>query len=130
HRHLAAGEAPSVAAERGTNELVGAVIGSTLTTVVVFVPLGLLQGMVGQFFAALSLTLAGAVLLSLVYALLFIPVPAARFLKAHEGKGENLGRLSRMYDAFLRRALVRPMWVIAVTLIVPLVGGLLYFRLG
>ena len=75
HRHLAAGETPDAAAEHGTNELVGAVIGSTLTTVVVFVPLGLLQGMVGQFFAALSLTLSGAVLLSLVYALLFIPVP-------------------------------------------------------
>jgi CzcA family heavy metal efflux pump len=129
HRHLAAGESPSVAAEHGTNELVGAVVGSTLTTVVVFVPLGLLQGMVGQFFAALSLTLAGAVLLSLVYALLFIPVPAARFLKAHQGKGEDLGRLSRVYDSLLGRALVRPRWVIVVTLIVAVVGGLLYFRL-
>jgi multidrug efflux pump subunit AcrB len=49
-----------VAAERGTNELVGAVVGSTLTTVVVFVPWRMLQGMVGQFFAALSLTLSGA----------------------------------------------------------------------
>src|SRR5438093_11820340 len=39
HRHLAKGETPEVAAERGTNELVGAVVGSTLTTVVVFIPL-------------------------------------------------------------------------------------------
>jgi multidrug efflux pump subunit AcrB len=82
HRHLMAGETPVAAADHGTNELVGAVIGSTLTTVVVFVPLGMLQGVVGEFFAALSLTLSGAVLLSLVYALLFIPIPAARFLKA------------------------------------------------
>ncbi len=37
---------------------------------------GLLQGVVGQFFSALSLTLSAAVLLSLVYALLFIPIPA------------------------------------------------------
>ena len=78
HRHRAAGETVAVAAEKGTTELLAAVVGSTLTTVVVFVPLGLLQGVVGQFFAALSLTLAAAVLLSLVYALLFIPNAAAR----------------------------------------------------
>ena len=65
HRHRSAGETVPVAAERGTQELLAAVIGSTLTTVVVFVPLGLLQGVVGQFFAALSMTLAAAVLLSL-----------------------------------------------------------------
>ena len=62
----------------GAGTAFGAVVGSTLTTVVVFIPLGLLQGVVGQFFAALSLTLSSAVLLSLLYALLFIPVPAAR----------------------------------------------------
>ena len=81
HRHRSAGETVAVAAERGTQELLAAVIGSTLTTVVVFVPLGLLQGVVGQFFAALSMTLAAAVLLSLVYALLFIPGIAGRFLR-------------------------------------------------
>src|SRR5205823_10375729 len=80
-------------------------------------------------FAAVSLTLSGAVLLSLVYALLFIPVPAARFLKAHGGTGAGLGWLSARYESFLRRALARPVWVIGVTLIVAPVGGLLYFRL-
>jgi multidrug efflux pump subunit AcrB len=53
HRHRALGEPVAVAAEKGTQELLAAVVGSTLTTVVVFVPLGLLQGVVGQFFAAL-----------------------------------------------------------------------------
>jgi multidrug efflux pump subunit AcrB len=129
HRHLATGETPGVAAERGTNELVGAVVGSTLTTVVVFVPLGLLQGMVGQFFAALSLTLAGAVLLSLVYALLFIPVPAARFLKPHPEEARVLGRLSGWYESVVRHALMRPRRVIAITLLVAAIAGLLYFKL-
>lgn len=46
--------------------LIAAVTGSTLTTVVVFAPLGLLQGVVGQLFSALSLTLAAAALLALV----------------------------------------------------------------
>jgi CzcA family heavy metal efflux pump len=129
HRHLAAGETPEAAAERGTNELVGAVVGSTLTTVVVFLPLALLQGMVGQFFAALSLTLSGAVLLSLVYALLFIPVPAARMLKPQHAARETHGWTARRYEAFLGGALGRPLWVIAVTLVVAAIGGLLYFRL-
>src|SRR5436309_1546023 len=130
HRHLAKGEAPADAADHATNELVGAVVGSTLTTVVVFVPLGLLQGMVGQFFSALSLTLSAAVLLSLVYALLFIPLPAARFLKsrpeglhddgtravADRGGDKAVGRLSAWYESFLRRAVARPLVVIGVTL--------------
>jgi CzcA family heavy metal efflux pump len=129
HRHLASGQTPATAAELGTNELVDAVIGSTLTTVVVFVPLGLLQGMVGQFFAALSLTLSAAVLLSLVYALLFIPIPAARFLRSHGREAGGAGRLAQSYESMLRWSLHRPLLVIAVTLLVALIGGLLYFRL-
>src|SRR6185436_5378417 len=122
HRHLAAGETPEHAAEHGTNELVGAVVGSTLTTVVVFVPLALLQGMVGQFFAALSLTLSGAVLLSLVYALLFIPVPAARLLKRQQAVPESHGWVARRYEGFLTRALARPLLVIGVTILAAAVG--------
>jgi CzcA family heavy metal efflux pump len=146
HRHLMAGETPVAAADHGTNELVGAVIGSTLTTVVVFVPLGMLQGVVGEFFAALSLTLSGAVLLSLVYALLFIPVPAARFLKARRTQhpapstqhpeGAHLsdaphdsGWMARRYESFLTGALGRPLLVIVVTVAIAVVGALLYFRL-
>jgi CzcA family heavy metal efflux pump len=135
HRHLTAGETPVEAAEHGTNELVGAVVGSTLTTVVVFIPLAYLQGMVGQFFAALSLTLSGAVLLSLVYALLFIPVPAARFLRTqahgghHEIEERQLGWLGRRYESFIRRALGRPIVVILITVVVAALGGLMYFRL-
>jgi CzcA family heavy metal efflux pump len=138
HRHLAAGETPENAAEHGTNELVGAVIGSTLTTVVVFIPLAYLQGMVGQFFAALSLTLSGAVLLSLFYALFFIPIPAAHFLRTRAGapraRGESLdstglGWLGRQYESFIRRAVARPIFVIAATLLVAALGGLIYLRL-
>jgi CzcA family heavy metal efflux pump len=151
HRHLGGGETPEIAADHGTNELVGAVIGSTLATVVVFLPLGLLQGMVGQFFAALSLTLSGAVLLSLVYALLFIPLLAARFLRPrlHDDRQSDHGRradsevrddgdsaadrehgwLGRRYASFLRRALARPIGVVAITIAVAAIGGLLYFQL-
>jgi CzcA family heavy metal efflux pump len=128
HRHLDGGEQLEVALERGTNELVGAVLGSTLTTVVVFVPLGLLQGVVGQFFAALSLTLASAVLLSLIYSLLFIPIPAAILLKP---RSEPAGAWSVgvRYERILRRLLDHAGLVIGATLVLAASGGLLYFRL-
>src|SRR5207253_5347916 len=61
-------------------ELMAAVIGSTITTVVVFLPLVLLAGVTGQFFTALSVALTVAVLISLVLALTLIPLLADSFL--------------------------------------------------
>lgn len=61
-------------------ELMAAVIGSTITTVVVFLPLVLLEGVTGQFFSALSVALTVSVLVSLVLALTLIPLMADRFL--------------------------------------------------
>src|SRR6185436_10504225 len=65
YRHLDAGQIPADAVASAMHEIVAPVVGSTLTTVVVFVPLGMLSGVVGQFFKALSITLASAVLISL-----------------------------------------------------------------
>jgi len=59
-----------------TDEILAPVAGSTLTTVVVFAPLGLLEGVVGQFFRSFSLALASAVLLSLALAVTLIPILA------------------------------------------------------
>ncbi len=64
----------------GTDEIFGPVAGSTLTTVVVFAPLGLLTGVVGEFFRSFALALAIAVLLSLVLAITLIPIVAGRLL--------------------------------------------------
>ncbi|HEY3383359.1 MAG TPA: efflux RND transporter permease subunit [Vicinamibacterales bacterium] len=141
HRHRAAGETVTVAAEKGTQELIAAVTGSTLTTVVVFVPLGLLQGVVGQFFSALSLTLAAAVLLSLAYALLFIPNLAARWLLPVRSSATGLPAgavaqpraalpwLSHRYQAMLRRALKRPALVVLVTIAFAGLGVLFFEKL-
>jgi CzcA family heavy metal efflux pump len=129
HRHRAAGEKVAVAAEKGTQELLAAVVGSTLTTVVVFVPLGLLEGVVGQFFAALSLTLSAAVLLSLVYALLFIPNAARRFLKDRPEHTARLGWLTERYRSLLHASLLRPRRVAGVTLALAVLGAFLFFRL-
>src|SRR4029453_10590569 len=80
HRRLhESGRAESV--EHATHELIAPIVGSTLTTVVVFAPLGLLSGIVGQFFRALSLTLSAAVLISLVLSLTLIPLLASAWIK-------------------------------------------------
>src|SRR5205814_1213552 len=66
-----------------STEITGAVIGSTLTTVLVFVPLAFIVGVYGQFFASLSWSLSIAVLVSMVISLTIVPVFAARFLAKH-----------------------------------------------
>jgi len=72
-------------------EIAGAVIGSTMTTVIVFVPLALIAGVYGQFFASLSWALSIAVLVSMVISLTLVPVFAAKFLAGRPMPGP--GRL-------------------------------------
>ena len=89
-------------------ELIWPVTTSTVTTVVVFLPLGLLQGVVGQFFAALATTLTLAVLVSLVLALTLIPLLAEQFVTAHEvaaasPRWQPLARLEAALDALAPR---------------------------
>jgi CzcA family heavy metal efflux pump len=130
-RHRSSGQSPDEAAVTGTNELVAAVVGSTLTTVVVFVPLGLLRGVAGQFFSALSLTLASAVLLSLFYALLFIPNATRWVLAGHEiaERERRPGWLAARYRALLAGALRRPVLVIAGTVVFAALGVLFLLNL-
>jgi multidrug efflux pump subunit AcrB len=71
-----------IAIRDAVQELIWPVTSSTITTVVVFLPLGLLTGVEGQFFHALSITLTIAVLVSLVVALTIIPLLSEQFLAA------------------------------------------------
>ena len=89
------------------SELVAPVIGSTLTTVVVFAPLGLLSGVVGQFFRALSITLSVSVILSLFLALTLIPLLArwTRPEDPHKGRGDWL---EERYARVLHRSMDHP----------------------
>ncbi|MBX6365784.1 MAG: efflux RND transporter permease subunit, partial [Gemmatimonadetes bacterium] len=85
-RHLALTRDRHIAIRDAVAELVWPVTTSTLTTVVVFLPLGLLTGVVGQFFAALSLTLVVAVLVSLGLALALVPLLADQFVEATDAE--------------------------------------------
>ena len=71
------------------SQLMAPLTSSTLTTVVVFAPLGLLSGVAGQFFRALSLTLSVAVLLSLGLSVTVVPLLARWAFRHHQDKGET-----------------------------------------
>ena len=85
-RHLKLNPSRHEAIREAVQELIWPVTTSTLTTVVVFLPLRLLKGVVGQFFAALSITLTIAVLVSLLLALTIIPLMSDQFLTARDAE--------------------------------------------
>jgi len=67
-----------------TREVGPALVGSTLTPVVVFIPLAFLDGVAGVFFRALALTMVSSLLISLLVAITFTPA-LARLLMRHRG---------------------------------------------
>jgi multidrug efflux pump subunit AcrB len=135
-RHLT----PAVASAHGTpaatvdpvdaasGEITGAVVGSTLTTVLVFVPLAFIVGVYGQFFASLSWSLSIAVLVSMVISLTLIPVFAAKFLAGRPmpEPGPIYRFVAHIYDGMLAVALGRPRLTLALSGVAALAGILLY----
>jgi CzcA family heavy metal efflux pump len=132
YRQLGLGMSATDATEAGTQELVGAVVGSTATTVVVFLPLGLLSGVVGEFFRALCLTLAVAVLLSLVFALTLIPLLSERLIsekKFRETSHRFIEPINRAYERAVRWGLAHRRLVVAGTLASVAATVFLYYQI-
>src|SRR3989440_542530 len=131
-RHLALPGGRLQAIRAAVQELIWPVTTSTFTTVVVFLPLGLLQGVVGQFFAALATTLTVAVLVSLGLALTIIPLLAERFVTAHEVEAAQTGPLVRVqraldalapsYERALAAVLHHPRRIAAAAVVLAVVG--------
>ncbi len=84
-RRSSAGEAPLLAAIRGTREVAAAVVASTLTTVVVFLPIAFVEGVAGQVFRDQALTVVFSLVSSLAVALWFVPTIVARRLGSAGG---------------------------------------------
>nr|WP_067290121.1 efflux RND transporter permease subunit [Marinobacterium profundum] len=80
-KRIEAGESPYKAALFGADEIGLAVVATTLTIVVVFLPVSLMGGFAGQFFKEFGFTVALSVLFSLLVARLLTPLLAAYFLK-------------------------------------------------
>jgi multidrug efflux pump subunit AcrB len=130
-RHLAHGDSRPTggdAVDAASGEISGAVVGSTLTTVLVFVPLAFIVGVYGQFFASLSWSLSIAVLVSMVISLTLIPVIAARFLagKPMPQPGPLFNRMADLYERMLSVTLRFPRTTMAASFGAIAVGIVLY----
>ncbi|MDK1343483.1 efflux RND transporter permease subunit [Streptomyces sp. 378] len=133
-RHLGYGEERHSAILTAVREVAGAVTSSTLTTVAVFLPIGLVGGMVGELFGSFSLTVTAALLASLLVSLTVVPVLSYWFLRPPKGTPEDAAearrlaeekeaesRLQRIYVPVLRFATRRRLTSVAIALVV-LVG--------
>ncbi|WP_130011562.1 efflux RND transporter permease subunit [Serinicoccus sediminis] len=132
-RHVARGEDRRTAVVEATREVAGAITSATIATVAVFLPLGFVGGQVGELFRPFAVTVALAMLASLLVALTIIPVLGFWFLGRRSGIGKHEpesahtehtdepDRMQRAYLPVLRAALGRP-WL-TVGLAVLLLGG-------
>ena len=114
-----------------TGEILGAVVGSSMTTVVVFLPLVLLEGVVGQFFRALAIALAIGILVSMVVSLTLAPLMAAGRLGPKPDEITSrpwIERLSRRYESLARFILRRPGLSAVALILVIGAGGLVVLR--
>ena len=139
YTHMSRGQSRREAVQSAVSEITVPIIGSTITPVVVFLPLTLLTGVTGVFFRSLALTMSVALLTSLVLALAFTPVLAERLVRADptndpEGTiedekthGRFLGAIIRRYESILGAALDNR-WIVIVTILVVLGGSFLLYR--
>jgi multidrug efflux pump subunit AcrB len=109
-------------------EITGAVVGSTLTTVLVFVPLAFIVGVYGQFFASLSWSLSIAVLVSMAISLTLVPIFAAKFLAGRPmpGPGPIYNFVAHVYEMMLAVALRKP-WLTMAFSVAAVGAGVILF---
>jgi len=81
-RHLHMGKPPLQAAREGTSEIGLAVLATTFAVVAVFVPIGMVSGIIGKFFIEFGFTVAFSMLVSLLISLTLVPMMSSRLLKA------------------------------------------------
>jgi HAE1 family hydrophobic/amphiphilic exporter-1 len=92
-RYIEHGMEPKKAAEKGTNEVALAVIATTASIMAVFIPISFLQGVVGQFFKQFGLTIAFALIISIIDAFTTAPMLSAYWWKKEDTKKQNTGAM-------------------------------------
>jgi HAE1 family hydrophobic/amphiphilic exporter-1 len=103
-RHIEEGMPAMEAARHGTQEVVLAVVATTLTVLAVFGPVAFLQGVVGQFFKEFGLTVCFAMIISLFDALTMAPMLSAYFAgRSHRVRTNIVARASRWFFAGFNR---------------------------
>ncbi|GAE25298.1 RND multidrug efflux transporter [Halalkalibacter wakoensis JCM 9140] len=119
YRKRSEGEGKKEAAINGTNEIGGAIIASTLTTVVVFLPIVFVEGLAAQLFKPLAVTVAFSLLASLITALIIVPLLSSTFMAVnHHTSAFERGfeRTKAAYRRFLERSLHKPKTVLFSTM--------------
>ncbi|RCX15448.1 HAE1 family hydrophobic/amphiphilic exporter-1 [Anaerobacterium chartisolvens] len=101
-RHRQSGETVINAAIKGAKEVGGAIIASTLTTVVVFVPIIFTEGMAAEIFKEMALTVTFSLLASLVVALTVVPMLSSKMLKISSNDKEKKSILNKIFDGWGR----------------------------
>ncbi|TPG17550.1 efflux RND transporter permease subunit [Sphingomonas koreensis] len=109
-RHMRMGKSAYQAAIDAADEIGLAVLATTMSIVAVFLPVGLMPGITGQFFKNFGLTVVAAVLMSLAVARLVTPMIAAYFLKSFGHAKHGEGRMMDWYMSTLRWTL-KHRWV-------------------
>jgi len=117
--HRDSGEDRVSAVRKALSEIMTPLIGSTITPVVVFLPLISVSGVTGSFFRALAITMTASLLTSLVLALTWTPGLSLVLLGARKGSGTGhghavgplMGRVIRVHRRVLDAAVAKPLWV-------------------
>lgn len=139
--HRDAGEARLSAIRRALHEISKPLIGSTITPVVVFLPLIAVTGVTGSFFRALAITMTVSLLTSLLLAVTFTPGLALILLGSrkvrvdpgstadaeHNKAGPVLGRIMGWHQWTLDWSLTRPLWLGFICLLL-IVGSFFAYR--
>ena len=128
--HEEEGRPPFEAAITGTREIALAVMATTLSLVVIFLPVAFMGGLVGKFWNSFGLTATYAIMVSLVMAFTLTPMLTARILSARTGEhaphASKESRFYRMiehsYEALLAPCLRHRLLVLGMTAFI-LVGG-------
>lgn len=108
YRRLDLGDDPQQAAARGTGQVAGAIVASTLTTCVVFLPVLFVEGLAARLMDGIAFTVVASLLASLVVAALLIPALGRWFLpraaaRRSGGASKSREALERLVARLLRR---------------------------
>ncbi len=155
--HRDSGQSKSDAVQSALSEMTIPLIGSTVTPVVIFIPLIAITGVIGTFFRALAVTMGSALIASLVLALTWTPTLSQffvrrkdkaqpehqdgamlsehdkmeRLMQAEESSiGGFMGGIIRTYERLLRTVLDRPWWLAGFALLLIAASYLSYSSLG
>ena len=135
--HRDAGQGPLQATASALKELTVPLIGSTLTPIVVFLPLISITGVTGTFFKALAIAMSVALLTSLVLALVWTSNLSTRLVRRHKDTGAAIesehgifGRIVTFYERWVRLSLEHPIVLAIFCALLVAVSYLSYRQLG